>query len=445
MSTPNQSRRYTVTGALGRHALAGILMFMALLAAVGAVLFPAIPTMVSGILAWSAALLLWPNVKFQQRLQSTIMLSLGAAGLLWASQFQALDWQAALTANRNLIAMLGAVTFLRLVATSTLRCGHTHPTGTHALVRTLLGVHLFGAVINYSAPSLMGERLSGGQGKPLHPAQAMVLSRGFAAAAFWSPFFVAMGVALTNAPGAELITVGLAGLPLAIAALLLSRHDLKQRTDLDQCEGYPMQTAALKVPAVLALTILVAHELFRELPVVTLITITSLVLTALLLVLKDRHSAVQQYKSHILTALPGMQSEVWLFLSAGVLATGIHAVVGVTEFELPLTHAGSLEISLYLLAGFTLAVLAIHPIIIIASAGSLLMPLVDSPNLLALAFLMTWALGVGGSPFSGLNLSMASRFHMNNFHFFRWNIGYSLKLYAVCVMALCLYDWAGWL
>ena len=427
-----------------RDMVVGTLVFVALLSAIAThLLADQRFSLIAGVCGWTAALLLWPKLKRQQRIQSLTMLTLGAAALLWASQFQALDWHTALSANKHLIAMLSAVTFLRLVTTHTLDSDQRHPSGPKALNQTLLGVHLFGSVINYSAPMLMAERLTGGQ--PLKAAQAIVLSRGFAAAAFWSPFFVAMGVALTNAPGAELVSVSLAGLPLAALALLMTRQELAGRRDLAHCEGYPMQTQALKIPALLAVTILVAHELFQNIPVVTLIAITSLTITALLLARREPAKVATHYGRHITTALPAMQSELWLFLSAGVLATGINAVIHSTGFALSISHAGALEISLYLLLACVLALLAIHPVIIIASAGNLLMPLVDSPNLLALAFLMTWVLGVGGSPFSGLNLSMASRFQMNNLDFCRWNMGYSLKLYLLCAAALFVYDWTGWL
>lgn len=421
--------------------VSGWLLFTALLAALSSNLIDDFPGIVSGLFAWAAALLMWPKLKFQQRVQSLIMLFSGTAGLLWASQQQPFHWQEALSANRHLIAMLCAVTFLRLVATRELTCDKSHPTGPGALIRTLLGVHLFGAVINYSAPILMGERLAGG--KSLQPAQAIVLSRGFGAAAFWSPFFVAMGVALTNAPGAELVSISLAGLPLALLALVITRREIMSRTDLDQCEGYPMQIHALKIPALLALTILVLHEILSQIPVVTLIASTSLILTTLLLLKREPASTHQRLTGHIHKALSTMQSEVWLFLSAGVFATGISSVVQVTGFDLALERAGAFEISLFMLFGLVLSLLAIHPVIIIASAGSLLAPLADSPNLLALSFLMIWVMGVSASPFSGQNLSMASRFQLNNVDFLRWNLGYALKIYLLCVLALFSYEALG--
>jgi hypothetical protein len=38
---------------------------------------------------------------------------------------------------------------------------------------------------------------------------------------------------------------------------------------------------------------------------------------------------------------------------------------------------------------------------------------VEDPNLLALVFLMTWAFGTGMSPFSGIQLSLISRYQID--------------------------------
>ena len=94
------------------------------------------------------------------------------------------------------------------------------PRGPAALWRTLLGVHLFGSVINLSAVMILGDRQSRRQ--PLAPLQATVLSRGFSLAAHWSPFFAAMGVALSNSPGARLLMLSSVGLPVAALGLALA-------------------------------------------------------------------------------------------------------------------------------------------------------------------------------------------------------------------------------
>lgn len=73
-----------------------------------------------------------------------------------------------------------------------------------------------GAVINLSVLFIIGDRLE--RNGTLERRQVLVLSRIFCAAAFWSPFFVAMAVALTYAPGLQLSRI----LPFGVVATLLA-------------------------------------------------------------------------------------------------------------------------------------------------------------------------------------------------------------------------------
>lgn len=96
--------------------------------------------------------------------------------------------------------MLVAVSFLQPV-TLTQATDEALPYGRQALWRTMLGVHLFGGVINLSTVMIVGERIA--VGSRLERGQVIALSRSFGAAAFWSPFWVAMAMALSFAPGAS--------------------------------------------------------------------------------------------------------------------------------------------------------------------------------------------------------------------------------------------------
>jgi hypothetical protein len=88
-----------------------------------------------------------------------------------------------------------------------------------------------------------------------------------------------------------------------------------------------------------------------------------------------------------------------------------------------------------------LAMLGMHPVTSITLAGSLLAPLVEDPNLLALVFLMTWAFGAGISPFSGLQLSLLSRYQIDALSMLRRNWRYALVLLGADYLALLLYEW----
>ncbi|MES9966575.1 MAG: hypothetical protein ABW074_04810, partial [Sedimenticola sp.] len=151
---------------------------------------------------------------------------------------------------------------------------------------------------------------------------------------------------------------------------------------------------------------------------------------------------VKKFGNHIVTGLPRLRGELTLFLCAGILAAGITAAMEALAVELTIAHFGPLEASLLLVSMVGISILGVHPVISIATASSILMPVVADPNLLALTFLMTWALGITTSPFSGMNLAMQGRYGINAYMFPRWNGKFTLLLLLVDSLVLHLY--AGW-
>ncbi|WP_051560021.1 hypothetical protein [Marinobacterium jannaschii] len=420
--------------------LSGWLLMLTLCLSITAGVADSVPAWPAGICAWVSGLLMLSRVRRQQRLQALLMVASGVLGIIYSvlSSGKLQPLLNALTGNQALITMLVSVSFLRLLAADDPATAPPAPVGNATLWRTLLGVHLFGAVINFSAVIIFGDRMAARQ--PIKPIQLLCLSRGFCMAALWSPFFAAMGVALTNAPGAELSVLALAGLPLAAIALLLAGRELAQQPEADQFSGYPMQRSALWLPLVLAVLMFLGHRYLPQLSVLTLIALIALSLPAAVLSLQRRHSARLCFRRHIQGALPNMGAEVTLFLSAGVLASGIAAVMQVSHFSLQLISFGATEASLLLALGLLLSMVGVHPVITIATAGGVLAPVVDSPNLLGATFLMIWALGVVASAYSGIHLAMSGRFEQNNLDFMRWNSRFALKLLLFLVAALHLYQ-----
>lgn len=204
-----------------RAAAAGILLTVMIAASAA----PGVPLLPAGILGWIAALLLSDRLGQRQRRQSAWLIGLGLAGTGWSALHGAPpNWMQLLASNQGLVSLLAAVSFLRLATRPEVVRLATPLTGRRALWRTLISVHLFGAVINLSTVVILGDRMAtrGRLGKR----RALALSRGFAAAAFWSPFFSAMAAALIYAPGAQLGVVVLAGLPMAAWSLWLTAREL---------------------------------------------------------------------------------------------------------------------------------------------------------------------------------------------------------------------------
>ena len=384
--------------------------------------------------AWLAGLLLFSRVKGLLRIQVLVISAVGVLALWWGSADGALPWSRLLSVNHSLIAMLIAVSFLRLVTSIKTDPDEQLPLGRRALWRTLLGVHLFGAVINMSTLMIIGERLA--QRRQLTPLQGMLLSRGFATASHWSPFFVAMGVALIHADGSQLSVVSAAGVPAAVLALLLAGVSLSRQPGAQQFAGYPMHFEALWLPGLLALLVMSARMLWPDIAILTWVSLLSLLLCLLVLMVRQGSMGLLAVRQHIERQLPQMGGELSLFLAAGVLSVGLALVVQRTGIEVQLDHFGPWQAWSLLLVIVTAAVMGIHPLITISTSASVLAGQVGDANLLAMTYLMGWALGIMASPVSGTHLTLQARFGLPAYRFFRWNLGFVMQLLLADLLVL---------
>lgn len=401
-------------------------------------LLPGFPRYPSGLCGWLAALTVLHTINTIQRAQAGAMLLVGISGLLWGYLSGAgFAIESAIGTNQAMLSMLAAVSFLRLV-TQPASCNETLPMGNKPLWRTLFGVHLFGSVINMSSIIIIGDRLSAN--RPMTPLQACVLSRGFAMAACWSPFFAAIGIALSNAPGSELVTLSLIGFPLAMFALLLTGWELTRNGRADQFHGYPMQFTALWIPGLLATLLMLLNHIWPEIPILTLISLLALTVTLVLLLVRHGGQGFVAFRQHIVIGLPRMSGELMLFLSAGVLATGISAAIMAGHISLEIEKFGANEASLLLAVMVAISVLGIHPVISIATAGGILSPLGVDPNLLGITFLMTWAIGVSTTPLSGLHLMIQGRYNIRAFTLVKLNARFALVMMGCATAVMQLYE-----
>ena len=428
--------------------VAGITLYLMILFSVVNGLSDAIPSWWAGVAGWCAALLLIRRVRKMQLLQSGLMMLVGLSCLLWSfSQSETVLWLKALSANQALVAMLAAVSFLRLVAASSMSKGHREPQGKKAFWKTLLGVHLFGSVINLSAMMIMAERLN--QKQPLSMTQAATLSRGFGTVVLWSPITAAMGVALTNTAGANLFVLAMAGLPIAAVALWLAGTDITTEIKVEQFKGYPLDLSALWMPSLLAISIMACHFLLPLVPVLTLISFLSILLPLIVLAFKKSTirgkppTGFPVYKHHVLNVIPNIGSELLLFLAAGVLAVGIGSVMTSADIVLGFTHVGAWQASVLLTVSVVLAIVGVHPVITVATAGGLFANIDVAPDLLAMTFLMCWSGGVIASPLSGMHLTLAGRFNISNFQLFMRNRSFSVKFLVLQILFLHLYEALG--
>jgi hypothetical protein len=419
--------------------LSGYLLIGMALAAVLNAFFSVLPGYLIGVPVWISALLLWPRLKSAQRKQTAVLLLTGAPLLLFGTVYGD-DPQyllKALEANYLVLAMLVGVSFLRLVAMQGVHSDEQLPRGRTALWQTLLGAHLIGSVINISSVLIVGDRLSARQ--PLQPVQALVLLRSFSICAFWSPFFAAMGLTLVSAPGAELKTLVLFGLPVALAGLLFSMWEVARAPAVEQARGYPMHLKALWMPLVLAVLVVICHEIWPAISVLTLVTLISILFAVSWLLLRQKRQGGRRLLNHIHEGLPGLAGEVMLFLAAAVLAAGVASSLSAFDLALAPEHYGALEACITLLVLILLAFAGMHPVTSVVLVGSILAPSVSDPNLLGLTMLMGWALGVGLSPLSGVQLSLRARYSIPAVQLMRLNRLYAPVMLLVCWAVLWLF------
>ncbi len=450
--------------------VAGCLLLLAMAMVLTRELLLPFPEWVAGVPLWLAALLLIPRLKQAQRKQIGILVAVGVSGLLFAVGFDVLSsgnasvepgqfpadnqttpyFLKAVAGNQMLLAMLVGVSFLRLVALAGIAPAEDLPKGRTVLQKTMISTHILGSVLNMSAPMIVGDRLvhaNGGQ--PLLRPQGMVLLRAFSTAAFWSPFFGAMGLTLLSAPGSQLVVLVACSLPVAMAGLLFTAWEIHRKPELDQVQGFPLSWSSLGMPVGLALLVVICHWIWPAVSVLTLVTLLAVSVTVLWRFTLGKKRDKQGIPvcqpnalvNHVKTGLPGLCSEVSLFLGAAVLASGVAATLAVLDLSLAPQHYGALEACITLMVLVGVAMLGMHPVTTVALAGSILAPSVSDPNLLGLTMLMCWGIGSGFSPMSGIQLTMQARFGMRAREILWANRFYGPFMFAVCFAVLFAYQW----
>ncbi len=423
--------------------VAGWLLGLMLALAVARVAWPMIPAAAAGAAGWCAAALLWTRLARGQRLQALTLAAVGGGGLALAvMRGQPVPLTALAAQNLPILAMLAGVSFLRAAGAGLGAESRTAvPVGAWAYLRTLLGVHLFGAVINLSAVVIIGDRLHAH--RALDGRGARLLSRAFCCASCYSPFFGGVALALASTPGSSLGAIAACGMPVAAAALAYAwvAERVRDPAGLADFEGYPVRIESLWLPAVLAAVVMIAHRVAPTVSVLAVITVLAPVVTAVVLVGRQGFTAAgRALERHVTAQLPGMGSELVLFLCAGVLAVGLGAALRAFGVELPLERFDAEVAAMLLVVIVMLAAIGIHPVVPVAVSTPLLAPLMPDPNLLAATYTLAWGIGVAVSPFSGTHLTIQGRYGVNALAFPRWNAGFALTLLGVAVVLLQVYE-----
>ena len=421
---------------------AGVLIASMLSVSIISTLWSAVPAVVAPILAWSALVLLWSGLGVQQRAQAVVFCVVGIVALWWGlSRGAALSIEGVLGQNQAILSLLASITLLRLLNPPVREVEPELPRGLRTYLRSMVGVHAFGAVINVSAVIIMADRLA--RAAPLTMAQAQLLSRAFTAVAFYSPFIGGVALALVYTPGSNPLLMMLFGVPLSLVALgLLSWYARTGRVDdIVNFRGYPVHLEGLWLPVVLATAVLLASVLTSDYSVLSLITmLTPLVVGGALLQSGGLGGLRRSLADYVNRRLPEMGGELTLFLAAGVLGTGLVTAFGAESGWVPFDHFDAFNASLMLLVFPLTSLMCIHPVVIVSVAAPLLATTGADPTFLAIVFAMGWGLGCALNPMSGINLVLHTRYGVSNWTLGRTGIPFSATLYPVAVGLLHIYE-----
>lgn len=419
--------------------LPGYFLFAMILLSILASVSASVSPLYAAACAWMALLLLLRRAPWGMLLQITLMMATGIACMVFSiDSLEQVPLTRLLSANHQLLALIAAVSFLRLITQPGSGGKEVLPRGPAAALKTLWGLHFLSAVITLSAMIIFGSRIE--KEAIINRLHGIIFSRSFACGCFWSPFYVALATALLYAPGSELPVLALAGVPIALFGLSLTSWQLLRDPDIDALATYPIHAEALTVPLALSLMMIISHLLLPDFPVLTLITVLSLLLTLLMSSLRSPVGAATRFVAHIISELPRMNRELGLFLAAGVMSTGISVLINHNTLSLTLPGFTPLVGAVFIVAAILVSIIGVHPIVSISVVGSLLSTTDFDPNLLGVCMMMMWGLGIVVSPLSGVNLAIQGRFGLSSFAIMRWNAGYTLSLSLFCVALLYLYE-----
>jgi hypothetical protein len=385
--------------------------------------------------SWLVLLLVWRTLGRGACNQALLLLIIGCIFLLFSAYGGVfLGWQQILGANLPLLAMFVAVSFLSMTSTGVE--DKNLPKGKRAVIITAIGTHLLGSVINLSVLFVFGDRLQ--KNGVLTRTQLIILARSFCAAAWWSPFFIATGVALTYSPGMSLQKTLIPGVIMSVIAIVYSIAEVCYFRK-EEFSGYPFKTESLTLPLFLAAIVICVHYFRPDISILKIICLLSPVGAIIFMKFRPRIPRLYEF---ITTKVGSVSSQFALFLAAGVFSTGIKSLTYVYPALFSLKNPAftptlfSAVLGLMIIAG----IVGVHPVVSISIVSPLLLPLDMDHSQIGFLFLSTWAISTGSSPLSGVGLALVSRYQASPAGILTANWHYAFVMWAfACVMNLLFF------
>ncbi|MGM0833959.1 hypothetical protein M0220_00345 [Halomonas qinghailakensis] len=425
-----------------RQRVAGVLVLLGLLAQIVG-FTGAMPTAQAvSYLLWAAVALLWRDIPRRSRIQAGVLIAIGVLMLMVARVVYGanVNWPAMLQGNVFVVSMLVGVSFISLLGTQgNKRTPGKRVTGADGVLRTWLGVHFLGTILNLSTVFMVGDRLA--RRSPLTTPQLLALNRGLSSAALWSPFFASMAIVIALVPEVQYGQIALIGFPLAMLSGLLTTLELRRRFDLAEVDGFSLSPRSLLMPAGMAALVMLFH--FWLTPSLTIVSIITFLLPAVAVLSNLKEGArytLRRIRQHTTTRLPAMRGEISLFLAAGLLTLGLSTLVAAAAGDdWTLFATFGMWQAMVSFAAITLsALVGLHPIIGVSVLASILNLASGEQTLFAFVALSAWAVGTSVGPLSGINLSLQGRYGVSGYRMMKNNL-----LYAAMMSLLSLGAIAG--
>jgi DcuC family C4-dicarboxylate transporter len=419
-----------------------------------------------GVSLLIAVIIVWvmPRVRGSTLVVSSSLLFI-ALGLMVYHGASIQEWLVAMRVNVTLVALFlfvpllgipvrtgGYVEALKLVLSRRMNDPYFFFLGSKFLT------HILGVVLNIGAVSIVYQLTQASNIKTPRLV-ASAINRGFVSTIFWSPYFSAMALVLSQLPikwsSIVLYLIGLAFISMFVSFLierslvrlnrqLQSRNSLAivqeetrmeekviEKTDLIVAKR---KVVELSILLVLMMGVVLLVEAFSSYSMVLIICLMSVIFPLLWCVFSGEGSAyTEEFKQHVFVGIPMMKKEIVLFLVAGFFSGAIvYAELSGYLIDLIDSVFGSFTLgtafflsSLIILSGL----IGLHPIVLVTILVTSVKPelIGFSPEYFAVLLLTSWGISNTISPATAVNNLLANLLKVDIFELsIRWNMKYVL-------------------
>lgn len=306
------------------------------------------------------------------------------------------------------------------------------------LITTYLNVNIIGAIINYASVIIFGYKISKGSNLKIN--EAIVLSRAFASAGFWSPFFATSALAFNYSKGANQLLVLSIGSLVTFASIVFCYFEdkYKYRSNFNYIS---LSINNLLLPSLMLILVLIFHYYLSNLKFIdSIILVCPIIYISYILCKTFFSSSPSGYKDSLSNYYEGSlinhSSEILLFTSIGIFVCSMLNLIELVNFNFSLLYFSNVTAIFFIVVVSLLSLIGIHPILSISFLYGIFSGRVSNPNLLAITIIFSWALSSTLGPLSAQNLGIQTKFNVNSIDITKGNIIYSLYLMVVIVLIL---------